>query len=50
MQVLVDFIAEFTLSDPNQEAEYWTACSDGSSVTGLGGIGVIITSPENDVL
>ena len=49
-QALADFIAEFTLPDPNQEIEYWKICIDGSSVGGLGGIGIIITSPENDVL
>ena len=49
-QALVDFIAEFTLLDPNQEAEYWTVCSDGLSIIRLGGVGIIMTSPEKDVL
>ena len=47
---LTDFIAEFTNPNPNQEAEYWTICTDGSFVTGLGGIGVIMTSLENNIL
>ena len=47
---LTDFIAEFTNPNPNQEAEYWTICTNGSFVTGLGGIGVIMTSPENKIL
>ena len=50
MQALADFIVEFTLPDLDQEAEYWIVCSDGSSVIGLGGVGIIMTSPEKDVL
>ena len=46
----MDFIAEFTLLDLDQETEYWIVCSDGSSITGLEGISVIMTSPKNDVL
>ena len=49
-QALANFIAEFTIPDPDQEAEYWTVCSNGTSVTGLRGFHVIMTSPENDVL
>ena len=41
---------EFTLLNPDQEAKYWTIYSDGSSVTGLEGVGVIMMSPESDVL
>ena len=46
----MDFIAEFTLLDLDWEAECWTICTDGSSVAGLGGIGIIMTSPKKDVL
>ena len=49
-QALVDFIAEFTLPNLDRGIEYWTVCIDGLSVTGLGGIGIIMTSLEKDVL
>ena len=49
-QALAKFIMEFTLPNPDQEAKYWTIYSDGSSVTGLEGVGVIMMSPESDVL
>ena len=45
-----DFIAEFTFPDPDHEAEYWTICADGSSVAGLRGISIIMTSPKKDIL
>ena len=44
VQALANFIAEFTFPDPNQETEYWTVCSNGLSVIGVGGVGVIMTS------
>ena len=44
MQALANFITEFTFPDPNQETEYWTVCSNGLSVIGVGGVGVIMTS------
>ena len=49
-QVLANLVVEFTLPNPDQEVEYWTTCSDGSSVTRLEDVDVIMTSPENDVL
>ena len=49
-QALADFIAEFTLLGPDQEAKYLTISTDGSFVAGLGGIGIIMTSPKKDVL
>ena len=49
-QALADFIIEFTLPDLDQEAKYWTICANGSSVTGLGGVSVIVTLLEKDVL
>ena len=49
-QVLANLVVEFTLPNPDQEVKYWTTCSDGSSVTRLEDIDVIMTSPENDVL
>ena len=48
-QALADFIVEFTLPDLDLEAEYWTIYADGS-VVGLGGISVIVTLLEKDVL
>ena len=47
--MLADFIAEFTLPDPDQEAKYWTIYANGS-IAGLRGVGVIVTLPEKDVL
>ena len=47
--MLADFIAEFTLLDPDQEVKYWTIYANGS-VVGLGGVSVIVTLPEKDVL
>lgn len=49
-QALANFIAKFTLLDLDQEAECWTICTDGSSVTSLGGVGIIVTSLEKDIL
>ena len=48
--MLADFIAEFTLPDPDLEAEYLTICADDSPIVGLGGVGVIVTLPEKDIL
>ena len=50
-QALADFIAEFTTPkhEENQE-ELWTIHKDGLSIQRRGGAGVIITSPEEDVL
>ena len=50
VQALTGFNSEFTNPNPNQEAEYWTICTDGSFVIGLGGIDVIMTSQENNIL
>ena len=46
---LADFIAKFTLPEPNLKTEYWIAYIDGSSFTGLSGEGVVIISPEKDI-
>ena len=46
-QPLVDFIAEFTLPNSDQESEYWMICTNGLSVTGLS---IIVTSPKKDTL
>ena len=50
-QALADFIAEFIAPEheENQE-ELWTIHTNGSSTQNRGGAGVVITSPEKDVL
>ena len=50
-QALADFIAEFTAPkhEDNQE-ELWTIHTNGSSNQKRGGAGIVITSPEEDVL
>ena len=50
-QALADSIVEFTAPEheENQE-ELWTIHTDRSSTQKRGGAGVIITSPEEDVL
>jgi len=48
--MLADFIVEFTLPDLDLEVEYWTICADSLSVVGFGGVGVIVTLLEKDIL
>ena len=48
---MADFIAEFTTpEDANRQEDLWTINTDGSSTQQGGGAGIVITSPENDVL
>ena len=48
---MADFIAEFTTpEDANCQEDLWTINTDGSSTQQGGGVGIVITSPENDVL
>ena len=52
-QVLVDFIAEFTFSEEDNltnETEQWTIHTDGLSAQKRGGVGVVITTPDGEVL
>ena len=52
-QALVDFIAKFTFPDEDSltnEAERWTIQTDGSSAQKMGGVGVVITTPNGKVL
>nr|XP_023897498.1 uncharacterized protein LOC112009397 [Quercus suber] len=52
-QALADFIAEFTCPDepsPATRDETWMVQIDGSSVQKRGGVGVIITTPEGEIL
>jgi ribonuclease HI len=53
---LADFIAEFTSKDneptDNEESQtsQWTIHADGSSTKNAGGIGIIVRSPEGDII
>ena len=49
-QVVVDFIAEFTLEDSQgvEEKRQWSVYTDGSSNRQAGGAGVMIQTPEGD--
>nr|XP_023920829.1 uncharacterized protein LOC112032298 [Quercus suber] len=49
-QALVDFVAEFTTTEQDPESEYWMMNIDGSAASGIGGVGVILFSPEKDIL
>ena len=52
-QVLDDFIIEFTLSEDENvwdRSTLWTIHTDGLSVQKMGEVGVVITSPEGDIL
>ena len=52
-QALADFIAEFTLPDednPTNEVERWTIQTDSSSAQKRGGVGVVITTPDREIL
>ena len=50
-QALADFIIKFTtLEDANCQEDLWTINTGGSSTQQGGGAGIVITSPENDVL
>ena len=52
-QALADFIAEFTFADednPKHEAKRWTIQTDGSSAQRKGGVEVVITTPDGELL
>uniref|UniRef100_A0A2N9IZ99 Uncharacterized protein n=1 Tax=Fagus sylvatica TaxID=28930 RepID=A0A2N9IZ99_FAGSY len=54
-QALADFIAEFTSKDdePTEDVEQtskWTVNIDGSSTKDSGGVGVVLRSPEGDII
>lgn len=49
-QVLIDFISEFTIPEETNKSELWTVQTDGFSTKGKGGVRVIITSLEGDIL
>ena len=50
---MADFIVEFTFLDEDSltiEAERWTIKTDSSSAQKRGGVGVVITTPNGEVL
>ena len=50
---MADFIAEFTFLDKDSltnEAEQWTIQTDGSSAQRRGRVGVVITTPDGEIL
>ena len=52
-QALADFIAEFTFPDedsPTNDAKRWMIQTDGSSAQKIGGVGVVITTPDGEIL
>ena len=50
-QVLANLIAEFTIPEnTDDQKDLWMINTDGSSTQKGGGAGVVITSPEKDVL
>ena len=49
-QALANFVAEFTMADEDAESNYWIVYTDGSSTSGMGGVGVVLLSPEKDTL
>ena len=52
-QALADFIAEFTFPDEDSltnEAERWTIQTDGSLAQRRGGVGVVLTTPDGEIL
>ena len=52
-QALADFIAKFTFPDEDNltnEAERWTIQTDGLSAQKRGGVGVVITIPDEEIL
>ena len=52
-QALADFIAEFTiLEDDNatNKKEQWTIQTDGASTQKRGGVGIIIVTPNGEML
>ena len=52
-QALANFIAEFTFTDegsPTDDAKQWTIQTDGSSAQKRGGVGVVITTLDGEIL
>ena len=51
-QVLANFIAEFTYPQEEEEPQKktWTVQTDGSTTKKAGGVGVVLISPEGEIL
>ena len=52
-QALADFMAEFTFPDEDNltnDAKRWTIQTDGSSAQKRGRVGVVITTPDGEIL
>ena len=51
-QVVADFIAEFTPDEDKgaEESSLWSIYTDGSSNRLIGGAGIVLLSPEGDVI
>ena len=49
-QALVDFVAEFTVANQDSKLDYWTIYTNSSAASSIGRVGVILFSPEKDVL
>ena len=52
-QALADFIVEFTLLNEDRitdDVDKWTIQTDGSSAQKKGGVGVVVTTPDGEVL
>ena len=50
VRALANFVTEFTMKDQDPKVEYWMVYANGSLVIGVEGVGVILLSPEKDVL
>ena len=50
VQALADFVAEFTMADQDPKSDYWIVYTDGSPVSGMGVVRVILLSLEKDLL
>ncbi|XP_050278024.1 uncharacterized protein LOC126719526 [Quercus robur] len=49
-QALADFVAEFTIPDQDLKSDYWTVYTNGSSTSGINGVGAILLPPEKYIL
>ena len=49
-QALENFVAEFIVADQDPESDYWTVYTNSLSTSSMGGVGVILLSPEKYIL